>query len=149
MIVVRLDQLMKQVTYRDRASDFHEAEQQHLHNPLYFDYMAKEMERKQKISVGDRSDRDVKFLDSLCLSYPGWEKNWQHALNHYMQGFELKNSGMRFCLTERQRIHEGDRSHPRLVALDSLQLTYPGWEKDVETFEQTRKLRLQWLCNVR
>jgi hypothetical protein len=134
--LVRLDKLIKKVTYDGWRVDFHEAEKQHLNAPLFFDYMVKQIERKQKLSVGDRSDIDVKFLDSLRLSFPGWERHWQEALDYYIRGHDMKNIGTRFCLTERQRMYEGDRSHPRLVALDSLRLTYPGWKKDVHKYEQ-------------
>ena len=42
-------------------------------------------------------------------------------------------------LNEKQRAFEGDRSHPRLVALDRLSetLSYPGWEQDVKNCEET------------
>jgi hypothetical protein len=133
--LVRLDKLMQKVTYLDRATDFRKAEQEHLCNPLLFDYMVKQIERKQKISVGDRSDIDVKFLDSLRLSYPGWERHWQQHFNSYLQGCDLSNV-TKFSLSEKQRMYKGDRSHPRLVALDSLRLAYPGWEKDVHEYEK-------------
>ena len=43
----------------------------------------------------------------------------------------------RTILLDRKAAHdEGDRSHPRLVALDSLRLSYPGWEEDVKAYEE-------------
>ena len=111
------------------------AEKKHLDRPQDFDSVLKEIERKQKISVGDRSDEELKFLDSLDLSYPGWEKDRQDALRQYIRGHKSIFSRMKFRMSERQRMHNGDRSHPRLVALDSLQLAYPGWEKDVHEYE--------------
>ena len=81
-----------------------------------------------------RSDKDVKFLDSLRLSYPGWENDRQRRLDSYTRGHDLTDHD-KFRLSEKQRMYEGDRSHPRLVALDSLGLTYPGWEEDVKDFE--------------
>ena len=43
------------------------------------------------------------------------------------------------CRKGRQRIHDGDRSDPRLVALDllMLELSYPGHEEDVAIAEET------------
>jgi hypothetical protein len=40
-------------------------------------------------------------------------------------------------LIEKQNMHDGDRSHPRLIALDScaFQLNYPGWKKDAKGIE--------------
>ena len=133
--LVRLDELMKNVTYDGWANDLQAAEERHLNRPDSFDYVLREIERKQKISVGDRSDEQLIFLDSLRLSYPGWEKDWQEALRHYTRGYKSSTSPIKFSLTEKQRMYNGDRSHPRLVALDSLQLTYPGWEEDAKKYE--------------
>jgi len=134
--LVRLDKLMKKLTYDGWRDDVQEAEKKHLYSPFDFEYVVRRIERKKKVSVGDRSDKDLKFLDSLRLTYPGWEKDWQQAFDHYIGGFTLRCFGFKFCLTEKQRMHEGDRSHPRLVALDSLKLTYPGWQKDAHKYEQ-------------
>ncbi|KAL7498896.1 hypothetical protein ACHAWT_008586 [Skeletonema menzelii] len=134
--LVRLDKLMKNVTYDGWRDDFRKAEHKHLHHPFIFDSVLKEIERKQKISIGDRSDEELKVLDSLSLSYPGWKRDWQEAFRGYIQGFSLDYLQIIFCLNEKQRMHNGDRSHPRLVALDTLQLSYPGWEKDVKKYEK-------------
>ena len=135
--LVRLDELIGNVTYDGWTDDLQAAEKQHLDYPQSFDFVLKEIERKQKLSVGDRSDEELIFLDSLRLSYPGWEKDWQDALRQYTLGYyQWSDSRIKFSLTEKQRMHNGDRSHPRLVALDSLQLTYPGWEEDATKYER-------------
>eukprot|EP00984_Skeletonema_dohrnii_P026584 scaffold15925_cov94-Skeletonema_dohrnii-CCMP3373.AAC.2 len=135
--LVLLDKLIKHATYDGWRDDFQAAEKEHLYRPfLHFDFALKRIKRKQKISVGDRSDKDLKFLDSLSLTYPGWEKDWNIAVDNYKQGHKLDCYGMTFCLAEKQRMYKGDRSHARLVALDSLQLTYPGWRADAEKYEQ-------------
>jgi len=133
--LVRLNKLRRRtkLTYDGWRDDFEEAEKNHL-NAFFFDVRFNQIKRKQKLSVGDRSDKDVKFLDSLRLSYPNWELDWQAQLDSYTRGHDLTDHD-KFRLSERQRMYEGDRSHPRLVALDSLGLTYPGWEKDVKDFE--------------
>ena len=133
--LVRLDELIKNVTYEGWRDDFHAAEKEHIRHPLFFDSTLRKIERKQKLSVGDRSDEYLKFLDSLSLSYPGWKKDWKSAIDSYNRGTHLDCSCIKFSMTERQRMHNGDRSHPRLVALDSLQLTYPGWEEDAKKYE--------------
>ena len=137
--LVRLDRLKMKLTYDGWRDDFQNAEQRHLHYvhcPDTFDHVLKGLERKQKVSEGDRSDENLKILDSLQLSYPHWQEDWQEAFRHYKKGFDLKKSRELFLLKEKQRMHDGNRSHPRLVALDSLQLTYPGWEGDVHLYEQ-------------
>ena len=134
--LVRLDELIQNVTYDGWRKDLRAAEKKHLDCPQSFEYVLKEIERKQKLSVGDRSDEELIFLDSLRLSYPGWEKDWQKALRHYTRGYyNSSTSHINFSMTEKQRMHNGNRSHPRLVALDSLKLTYPGWEEDVKKYE--------------
>ncbi|KAL7491145.1 hypothetical protein ACHAWT_000592 [Skeletonema menzelii] len=135
--LVRLDKLMTNVTYDGWNDDLRAAEKKHLDRPRHFDSVLKEIERKQKISVGDRSDEELKFLDSLDLSYPGWKQDRQEALQQYIRGHHSIFSRMKFSMAERQRMHNGDRSHPRLVALDSLQLTYPGREEDVKMYEKS------------
>mmetsp|Transcript_26245 Transcript_26245/g.37474 ORF Transcript_26245/g.37474 Transcript_26245/m.37474 type:complete len:429 (+) Transcript_26245:94-1380(+) len=135
--LVRLDKLRRRtkLTYDGWRADFEEAEKAHQ-NVFMFDIMFNKIKRKQKLSVGDRSDEDVKFLDSMRrrLSYPGWEKDWQRRLDSYIRGHDLTDQD-KFSMLEKQRMYEGDRSHPRLVALDALRLTYPGWEKDVKSYE--------------
>ena len=132
--LVRLDTLIRSVKYDGWRDDLLEAEQCHLRFPfLFFQNKLKKIKRKHKISLGDRSDEDLKFLDSLQLSYPNWRKDWQQAFDTYIEGNELTYET--FVMQEKQRMHEGDRSHPRLVALDSLRLTYPGWERDAKEFE--------------
>ena len=40
----------------------------------------------------------------------------------------------------KQRLHDGDRSHPRVVALDETKayLSYPGWRSDAAKAEMAR-----------
>ena len=40
------------------------------------------------------------------------------------------------ALVEKQRMHGGDRSHPRLVQLDSQAFSYPGWQEDAKKAEE-------------
>jgi hypothetical protein len=94
------------------------------------------MERKQAIYEGDRSHEDLQFLYSLCLSYPGWENDVNTAIRYHEEGYDL-GTYEKFSLIEKQNMHDGDRSHPRLIALDScaFQLNYPGWKKDAKGIE--------------
>ncbi|KAL7455513.1 hypothetical protein ACHAWC_007065 [Mediolabrus comicus] len=132
--LARLDKLKGRLTYDGWREDFEQAEEEHIqYEGSDFDYAMNMIARKQKIHDGDRSDAVVQFLDSLHLTYPGWEKHWEEVFDTYLRGYDVDK---RFCLTERQRMHEGDRSHPRLAALDSLRLSYPGWEEDVKSYEE-------------
>jgi Zinc finger, C3HC4 type (RING finger) len=80
------------------------------------------------------------------FSYPGWEQDYETAEQAFAET-QAKNGSPNSCtecldavhrLHEKQRVHDGDRSHPRLVSLDRLSLTlgYPGWEEDVCNAEQ-------------
>jgi len=85
---------------------------------------------------GDRSHPHLVELDSLVLSYPGYERDVQTVEtsfihNEHCTPFEIQRVKLKQC------IHNGDRNHPQLVELDSLALTYPGWENDVALAENT------------
>ena len=135
--LIRLDELVKKVTYDGWRKDFRRAEKEHLsYGALYFDHAVNKIARKQKLHDGDRSDAELQFLDSLHLTYPGCKKDRAKVFDYYLQGYDGFLDTYRFCLAEKQRMHEGDRSHPRLVALDALRLTYPGWEEDVKSYEE-------------
>ena len=73
------------------------------------------------------------------FSYPGWEDDYEIAREAYdedMPGVSADFQNAVHRLNEKQRIFEGDRSHPRLVALDQLSLNYPCWEDDVKNCEE-------------
>jgi hypothetical protein len=60
----------------------------------------------------------------IKLSYPGWEHDFFDAMSTHKDGYDL--------MVEKQKMHDGDRSHPRLVSLDicSSFFNYDGWKKD-------------------
>lgn len=133
--LVRLDALDK-LNYDDSEKDYKEAMHQHviIKQDYRFGDIVTGMGRKQAIFDGDRSHPDLQELDAVNLSYPGWEVDVKEAMTSHVSGYNMKYS--KFRMTERQRMHEGDRSHPRLEALDALKLTYDGWEADVAGVEQ-------------
>merc|ERR1712130_217175 len=72
-------------------------------------------------------------LDELALqlTYPGHEtdlKAAEKAHTNLPQEFDARL----FEIQEKQKIHEGDRSHPRLFELDNMVMTYPNWQSDYE-----------------
>jgi hypothetical protein len=73
-------------------------------NPfLYFIERAK---CKQAFHDGDRSHDDLRLLDSLCLTYPGWQNDVNtametHSIETHLHGYGI--TCLKFCLTEKQR----------------------------------------------
>jgi len=96
------------------------------------------MKQKEAAFTGDRSHPDLATLDALqhTTNYPGWELDFKSAQDLFTSesvGFAFK--GSLHCLIQKQCVHEGDRSHPRLEEMDALALTYPGCESDIEIIE--------------
>jgi len=131
----RLKQLdALRLSYDGWKDDMLIAEEQHVHARIHnFRRKVEGMKRSQSMHDGDRSHRDLVTLDRLKhhLSYPGWQEDWQEAeLSHRcltFSNFDDKLEEMRL----KQKLHDGDRSHPRLQALDALHLTYPGYQDDL------------------
>lgn len=75
-------------------------------------------------------------------NYPGWEDDYKLAreaadesnVSLPIPSVKFRNAIHR--LNEKQRVFEGDRSHPRLVALDQLVLTYFCCEDDKKNAEK-------------
>ena len=87
------------------------------------------------IKSGDRSHPNLQLVDSLKsqLTYEGHDSDLERLEKAHLSGSSLwlpSFEDLLFYVRESQRIHEGDISHPRLVPLDALELTYDGWEED-------------------
>ena len=134
--MVKLDALQETLTYHGWKEDWNKAEHEHVRYETGYDFerMILGLKRKQALHVGDRTHEDVQFLDSLSLTYPGWKDDVGKAIDVHKRGFQINYDRQR--ISERQRMFEGDQSHPRIDALDSLKLTYPGWKRDVEDVEE-------------
>ncbi|EJK55762.1 hypothetical protein THAOC_24469, partial [Thalassiosira oceanica] len=143
--LLKLDRLRRILNYDGWEEDFRQAEEAHLESGYLVDMkFVKELnpftnayrrlQNRQAIYDGDRSDSWLMRLDSLHLTYPGWEKDVQSAMRQYSDGC----APLFDSIEERQRVYEGDRSSPRLVALDNLKtlLSYPGHESDVAAIEE-------------
>lgn len=130
--LVALDSLNP--TYPGWQEDLAKAEHAHTSNPMEFQDRFFEIKEKQNIFDGNRTHPRLVTLDSLRLHYPGWKNDCDKAQEYHVcfpELFEGKISGM----IEKQKMHDGDRSHSNLVALDALKLTYPGHEEDVREAE--------------
>ena len=78
----------------------------------------------------------LQALDALAgsgLTYNGWQADVRTAEDHHVKHPMLFNEFLEH-MRVKQHAHVGDRSHPRLRALDILTgsgLTYIGWQSDV------------------
>jgi hypothetical protein len=84
----------------------------------------------------DRLEEDVQrqidVLHGSLFNYTGVDNDKKEAENlllRYPLLFEKKLESMH----RKQRLFNGDRSHPQVIALDSMTFSYPGWEHDVKT----------------
>ncbi|KAL7541493.1 hypothetical protein ACHAWF_006950 [Thalassiosira exigua] len=145
--LVALDSLAKRLTYDGWREDFDDASKHFMESGrlMSFDRRVEKMKRKQAISEGDYSHKDLQYIQSLELSFPGWQKEVTKAFDQHREGWHVEY--FRSSLPERQRMSEGDRSHPRLLALDSMKLTYPGWEEDVKEAEKEHIENKIWFGN--
>jgi len=107
-----------------------------------------QQQQQQERQEEERSHPNLKLLDSLQLSYPGFERDKREAEAIYF-GTGRLNLGFDAAIRRlrvKQRAHEEqrsnkpiNRSHPNIVSLDALHLTYPGWKRDVEQAEKTHR----------
>jgi hypothetical protein len=73
------------------------------------------------------------------MTYPTWESDYKRLTLCK----EFKSDDVReYCVSytigimkRSQQLFAGDRSHPEIVELDSMLLSYEGWEEDVKTAE--------------
>jgi len=137
--LVKLDALKDTLTYDGWEGDFGKAEREHLQNrsDYSFDTAFDSITRKQAMHDGDRSHEELVLLDSLNVSYPGWEAEMEEEIEAHRSGL-MCISRATYTFAERQRVYDGDRSHPRLCLLDAtaLDLTYLGHEEEVANVEE-------------
>jgi hypothetical protein len=95
-----------------------------------------EMAERQRLYDGVRSHPRLVTLDSMCFSYPGWELDLISDTEVPINVQSSFNEDLDLCKPH-QMMHDGDdSSHYALSTLDDLELSYPGWENDLE---RTRK----------
>ena len=88
------------------------------------------------MSSGDRSDPTLQMIDNELvptLTYDGYQDDVKDLEAAFYRGdMRFDFVEMHFKIKEKQKLHEGDRSHEHLQKLDSLRLTltYDGWEDD-------------------
>lgn len=93
---------------------------------------------RQTIKRSDIQHPNLARLDELkaSLSYPGWLKDYNtEAKMHRIFPLEAFEKCL-FRLEEKERMFRGDRSHERLIKLDSHRWSYTGWEQDFRRAEE-------------
>mmetsp|Transcript_5519 Transcript_5519/g.9120 ORF Transcript_5519/g.9120 Transcript_5519/m.9120 type:complete len:445 (-) Transcript_5519:60-1394(-) len=134
--LIELDSLV--LAYPGSELDVSKAEQMHLNNYEGIpEALLESMRRKQQVFVGDRSHPNLVKLDGMVFSYPCWRPDFQIAEQEHVadkSAWAFDDAFHR--LVEKQRLHNGDRSRPCLIELDSLVLTYPDWQTDVKRAEE-------------
>ena len=76
-----------------------------------------------------RAHPNLKELDAVTWSYNNWKTDTKEAENYHFNApskFPDKLAAMK----RKQKIHNGDRSHANLAALDAVAWTYYGWQGD-------------------
>jgi hypothetical protein len=138
----RLNELASlELAYPGSEEDIQKVEKFHLQHPssaesdAIFNDKLKGIRNKETLFFGNRSHPNIVALDELELAYPGWEEDYQTAVTAHCDRPETKFPAILHRLKEKQKIFEGDRTHWRLVDLDKLRLTYPGWQADVSEVE--------------
>ena len=94
------------------------------------------LRNKDQLFAGDRSHPNIKELDGLSLTHDGWEEGYRNAVAAHCNSPSKSFSSHLHRLRQMEAISKGDRSHWRLVELDSLSLSYPGWKEDATEIEE-------------
>jgi len=94
------------------------------------------LRNKDQLFAGNRSHPNIKEVDGLKLTYEGWEEDYRSAVVAHCSTPSRSFPSHLHRLRQMEANSKGDRSHWRLVELDRLALTYPGWKEDVAEIEE-------------
>jgi hypothetical protein len=83
------------------------------------------MKKKQMIQDGDCSHSQLRALDAVVFTYPGWLENFKEVEQTQIANPAEFNSQLSQMKKKEQMLHDGDRSHSRLRALYTI--TFPSW----------------------
>jgi hypothetical protein len=120
-------------TYPGWFKDKKEAEEVHF-LPDLFPEALQCMHRRQRVHDGHRSHPQLVALDKARpknrpWTYAGWQKDHKEAMECHCKWPVLFDASLE-TMHKKQPVHDGDRKHPDLVALDAIVCNYPGWQKD-------------------
>eukprot|EP00961_Rhodomonas_salina_P175735 2369338-Rhodomonas_salina.2 len=114
---------------------------------LLFRSLLEADEEKTRTQIGNRSHAQLRALDALVasrLTYAGWRADVREAGKRHVKHPSLFD-GILGHMKKTQSMHEGDRSHAQMRALDDLMasgLTYAAWQADVSKAEQADMISL-------
>jgi uncharacterized protein YndB with AHSA1/START domain len=99
--------------------------------------------RKQVVSMAPETHEEftrlpqkrLKELEQLDLHYPGWEKDYAGACDAFHRGSEPRFNKACRKLRDKQRVYEDYRAFTRLNDMSSLELGYPGSDRDKQDLE--------------
>lgn len=133
--LVKLDELT--LSYPGWIQDYDDCEHTHFEfdGKVFWDKL-KGLESKQLSYFNHSKDPDLMELDSIQATYPGCKDDYRKAAEAHYAGNEPRFQRFLQKLQKKQAVYSGDRSHPNLKAIDSLQFTFPNWENDVEEAER-------------
>jgi Zinc finger, C3HC4 type (RING finger) len=127
-----------QLYYPGHQRDYYAAQEAFDTNSIEkFHKALKKLKEKQQVYDQYRSFTRLNELAALELVYPGHEEDLQNLEQWHLSHppsdendalFKDKLEGLR----NKDALFFGDRSHPNIVALDGLVLTYPNWESDFQ-----------------
>jgi hypothetical protein len=102
-----------------------------------FEIICRIMQEKQHMYAEYRSIDRLSQLAKLKLSYPGFEEDAQAVEEWNLKHGDTPDDDTSVLFREKldglknkQRMFDGDRTHPHIVDLDALKLSYSGWEDD-------------------
>jgi Zinc finger, C3HC4 type (RING finger) len=134
------------LTYPGFERDKREAERicrGHAKTSLGFDAAVRRLKVKQRAHEDQKSMQEIHrshpnlvALDSLQLSYPGWEDDFRNAEKAHNANPKCDFEDILRKIQIKQYRHENDRNHYRMKAIDNLKLSYPGWKADIRNLEK-------------
>lgn len=102
--------------------------------------MLKGMENRQKVFEEEGCHPGLNILHSDVFSYATFKRDKRVALELYETGNDTAFEQLLKRIQFKQRVEDGDRSHPLLTIIDNADdfgFTYPNWSKDLQSVEET------------
>ena len=117
--------------YTQACESYHFGEEQN------FVRAYRKLRDKQRVYNDYKAFSRMSELANLKLTYPGYEADKEALEKWHLNNpssdaedsiFQDKLEGLR----NKEKLFFGNRTHPNIVALDALDLTYPNWEVDYQ-----------------
>jgi len=111
-------------------------------SPKYFEAKVQGMRNKQRLFEGDRSHASIVALDHAEFTYPNCEEDKEECIRRHTGDCSTMDlSPTAFdtffnSMNKKQSMHSNRDQIECLRELDSLNFTYPHWERDVHAAEK-------------